>query len=62
MAALRYITRSAGKNIIDTNDRRTIVHATGRMEWDTQIWKRDKNWKLFRKTQYKNVTIPDGLS
>ena len=50
---MRDVSRSSSKDIIDTNDRRTIDHAEGKMEWDTKKFRRDKSWKIYRNTQYK---------
>ena len=27
------------------------------MEWDTRRWRRDKSWKLYRKTQYREKVV-----
>jgi hypothetical protein len=47
---MRHANRGAGKH---ESQNRTVKHATGIMDWDTRRFRRDKNWKLYRKTQYK---------
>jgi len=46
----RFISRSAG---LGESQNRTVKHATGKMEYDTRKFRRDKSWKLYRGKQTK---------
>jgi len=47
----RHCTRAKGKDLTVS---RAVKIATGLKEYNTQPLRRHKNWKLYRKNQYKH--------